>query len=36
MCDGIAGEFGIGRELSWTSRSNICDPAGEMIRGEEE
>jgi hypothetical protein len=36
MCDGIAGEFGTGTELSCTSRSNICDPAGDAMRGEDE
>ncbi len=33
--DGMAGEVG-SRALSCTSRSNICDPAGEVIRGDEE
>ena len=36
MCDGMAGELGTGRELSCTSRSNICDPAGEITRGDDD
>lgn len=35
MCDGMAGE--VGRiVLSCTSRSNIWDPAGELMRGDGE
>jgi hypothetical protein len=34
MCVGIAGEFGIKTVLSWTSRSKICERAGEATRGE--
>ena len=35
MWDGMAGD--VGRiALSCTSRSNICDPAGELIRGDED
>lgn len=30
----MAGEFGLSTVLSWTSRSKICDVAGEESRGE--
>jgi hypothetical protein len=30
----MAGELGLRTELSWTSRSKICDVAGEDNRGE--
>jgi hypothetical protein len=36
MCVGIAGELGPRTALSWTSRSKICEVAGEDRRGEPE
>lgn len=36
MWDGMAGDAGTCTVVSWTSRSNICEPAGDAIRGEDE